>query len=198
MPSEDFDQHLKSLAQEFGLQTRRMSAFDIRIEDWIRLKCQYGCPNYGRRFTCPPYSPEPPAMRAIMESYSTAFLLRFDAPARPREADMAVQKDGMELAIDAFLRLERFAFLNGFPKAFVFGLNYCPGCHDCTVEEGDDALGRRAVACKRPQMARPSLESCGIDVRKLLESAGWDQDARGIDVLKKEDRVSLVSLLLLE
>ena len=25
----------------------------------------------------------------------------------------------MELAIDAFLRLERFAFLNGYPKAFV-------------------------------------------------------------------------------
>jgi predicted metal-binding protein len=191
MSSDDFEQQLKSLAQELGLQTRRMSAFDIRIEDWIRLKCQYGCPNYGRRFTCPPYSPEPPAMRAIMESYGTAFLLRFDAPARPREADMAVQKDGMELAIDAFLRLERYAFLNGYPKAFVFGLNYCPGCHVCTVEEG---IG----ACKRPQMARPSLESCGIDVRKLLESASWDQDARGIDVLKKEDRVSLISLLLLE
>ncbi len=191
MPSEDFEQHLKSLAQELGLQTRRMSAFDIRIEDWIRLKCQYGCPNYGRRFTCPPYSPEPPAMRAIMDSYGTAFLLRFDAPARPQEAEMAVQKDGMELAIDAFLRLERFAFLNGFPKAFVFGLNYCPGCHVCAVEEG-------VGACKRPQLARPSLESCGIDVRKLLEIAGWDQDARGIDVLKKEDRVSLISLLLLE
>jgi hypothetical protein len=47
-------------------------------------------------------------------------------------------------------------------------------------------------------MARPSLESCGIDVRRLLESAGWDRDVRGIEVLKKEDRVSLISLLLLE
>jgi predicted metal-binding protein len=191
MPSDVFEQHLKSLAQELGLQTRRMSAFDIHVEEWIRLKCQYGCPNYGRRFTCPPYSPDPPAMRAIMDNYSTVFLLRFDAPARPREADMAVEKDGMEMAVDAFLRLERFAFLNGYPKAFVFGLNYCPGCHVCSVEEG---IG----ACKRPQMARPSLESCGIDVRKLIESAGWDSDVRGIDVLKREDRVSLISLLLLE
>jgi predicted metal-binding protein len=191
MPFDDFEQHLKSIAQELGLQTRRMSAFDVRVEDWIRLKCQYGCPNYGRRFTCPPYSPEPPAMRAILEAYSTAFLLRFDAPAKPQEADMAVQQDGMELAIDAFLRLERFAFLNGYPKAFVFGLNYCPGCHVCTVEEG-------VGACKRPQMARPSLESCGIDVRRLLESAGWEEDVRGIDILKREDHVSLISLLLLE
>lgn len=191
MPSENFEQQLKSFAQELGLQVHRMSAFDIRVEDWVRLKCQYGCPNYGRRFTCPPYSPEPPAMRAILDGYSTAFLLRFDAPARPREADMAVQKDGMELAVDAFLRLERFAFLNGYPKSFVFGLNYCPGCHVCTVEEG---IG----ACKHPQMARPSLESCGIDVRRLLEVVAWDRDVRGIDVLKKEDRVSLISLLLLE
>jgi hypothetical protein len=35
-------------------------------------------------------------------------------------------------------------------------------------------------------------------VRKLIESAGWDSDVRGIDVLKREDRVSLISLLLLE
>lgn len=189
MPSDVFEQHLKSLAQELGLEVRRISAIDIEVEEWIRLKCQYGCPNYGRRFTCPPYSPEPPAMRAILEGYSTAFMIRYDAPARPREADMQVGKDGMETAVDAFLRLERFAFLNGYPKAFVFGMNYCPGCHVCAVEEG-------VGACKKPQMARPSLESCGINVRKLLEGSGWD--ARGIDILKQEDRVSLISLLLLD
>ena len=33
MPSDDFDQHLKSLAQELGLLTCRMAAFDIRIEE---------------------------------------------------------------------------------------------------------------------------------------------------------------------
>ena len=191
MPSDDFERHLKSLAQELGVEIRRLPAIDIAVEDWIRLKCQFGCPNYGRRFTCPPYSPEPPAMRAILEGYSTAFLLRYDSPAQPREADLAVRKDGMETAVDAFLRLERFTFLNGYPKAFVFGLNYCPGCHVCAVEEG-------VGACKRPQMARPSLEACGIDVRKLLERAGWERDVRGIDVLKREDRVSLISLLLLE
>ncbi len=191
MPSDDFEQQLKSLAQELGLETRRLSAIDAKVEDWIRLKCQYGCPNYGRRFTCPPHSPTPATMRTILEAYSTAFLLRYDAPAQPREADMAVRKDGMELAIDAFLRLERYAFLNGYPMAFVFGLNYCPGCHVCAVEEG-------VGACRNPQMARPSLEACGINVKRLIEHAGWDRDARGIDVLKQEDTVSLISLLLLE
>lgn len=189
MPFDDFEQHLKSLAQELGLEIRRISAFDIKVDDWIRLKCQYGCPNYGRRFTCPPYSPEPSVMRAMLEGYSTAFLLSFDASASPGDAEIHVGIDGMDRAVDAFLRLERFAFLNRYPKAFVFGINHCPGCHVCSVEEG---IG----ACKKPQMARPSLESCGINVGKLLECTGWE--ARGIDVLKKEDRVSLISLLLLE
>ena len=191
MPPENFEQQLKSLAQELGVEIRRLSIIDVQVEDWIRLKCQYGCPNYGRRFTCPPYSPEPPAMRAILEGYGTAFLLRYDSPARPREADMEVQRDGMEAAVDAFLRLERYTFLNGFPKAFVFGLNHCPDCNVCSVEEG-------VGACKRPQIARPSLEACGINIRRLLELAGWEGAARGVDVLKRDDRVSLISLLLLE
>jgi predicted metal-binding protein len=191
MPSEDFEQHLKSLAQELGVEVRRIPAIDIPVEDWVRLKCQYGCPNYGRRLTCPPYSPDPRATRAILEGYSTAFLLRYDAPARPREADMQVARDGMGMAVDAFLRLERFAFLNGHFKAFVFGLNYCPDCHVCAVEEG-------VGACKRPQMARPSLEACGVNVRKLLEIGAWDREARGLDVFRKDDKVSLISLLLVE
>lgn len=191
MPPEDFDQHLKSLAQELGVEIRRIPAIDIPVEDWVRLKCQYGCPNYGRRFTCPPHSPDAAHMRVILEGYSTAFLIRYDAPARPCEADMSVGKDGMEMAVEAFLRLEKFAFLNGHHKAFVFGLNYCPECHVCTVEEGPGA-------CKKPQIARPSLEACGINVRKLLEIGGWDQDARGMDIFKKDDKISLVSLLLIE
>ena len=191
MPPEDFDQGLKSLAQELGVEIHRIPAMDIAVEDWVRLKCQYGCPNYGRRFTCPPYSPEPARMRAILEGYRTAFLLRYDAPARPQTAEMAVNRDGLEQAVEAFLRLERFAFLNGYHKAFAFGMNYCPGCHVCAVEEG-------VGACKRPQVARPSLEACSIDVRRLLGLGGWDQDARGLNMFRHDDRISLISLLLLE
>lgn len=189
----DFDQGLKSLAQELGIAAvSRLSTLDIPVEDWVLLKCQYGCPNYGRRLICPPYSPEPARTRAILGEYSTAFLLRFDAPAdNSQEADLQVSEDSAAQALDAFLRLERYAFLNGRHKAFVFGLDHCPGCRVCAVESG-------RTGCKRPQMARPSLEACGIDVYGLVQRAGWGRQVHGQNRLRGDDRVSLISLLLLE
>jgi len=190
--SDDFDQSLKSLAQELGvIDIARISTIDVPVEDWVLLKCQYGCPNYGRRLVCPPYSPEPGRTRAILGEYSTAFLLRYDVPAHSREVDKQVTADGITAAWDAFLRLERYAFINGRHKAFVFGLNHCPGCEVCAVESG-------RTACKHPQIARPSLEACGINVRGLVEAAMWDKRLRGQNVLKNDDVVSMISLLLLE
>ncbi|WP_424357387.1 DUF2284 domain-containing protein [Methanocella sp. MCL-LM] len=190
--SDDFDQGLKSLAQELGFtDITRISTIDVPVEEWVLLKCQYGCPNYGKRFICPPYSPEPSRTRAIIGEYTTAFLLRYDVPGYNREADMQITQDGVTAAWDAFLRLERYAFLNGRHKAFVFGLNHCPGCDVCGAESG-------RTSCKYPQIARPSLEACGINVRGLVEAAGWSGRLRGQNVLKGDDTVSMISMLLLE
>lgn len=192
MPTEDFDQHLKSMAQELGIvEVQRIHVLEVPVEEWIRLKCQYGCPNYGRRLTCPPYSPDAEKMRTILDSYNTAFLLRYDAPGRSEENEVQVSRDGTELAFDAFLRLERFTFVNGYPKAFVFGLNHCPGCEGCVLEEG-------ILRCYHAQMARPSLEACSINLRKLVENVGWQGQLKGVNVFKGDDMVSLISLLLLE
>jgi len=191
-PPADIDQALKSFAQELGVtDMARISPIDVPVEDWVLLKCQYGCPNYRRRLTCPPYSPEPSRTRAILGDYSVAFLLRYDVPAVVQEAEMQIPEDGLTRAWDAFLRLERYAFLNGHNKAFVFGLNHCPGCNTCAAESGE-------IGCKRPLQARPSLEACGINVRKLTWSAGWTGRLKGQGVLQRDDSVSLVSLLLLE
>jgi predicted metal-binding protein len=189
---DDFDQGLKSLAQELGVSgIKRISTIDIPVEEWVLLKCQYGCPNYRKRLVCPPFSPEPARTRTILGEYTTAFLLRYDIPGQSREADMQITQDGIAAAWDAFLRLERYSFLNGRYKAFVFGLNHCPGCEVCSVESG-------RTACKNPQIARPSLEACGINVRGLVEAAGWDHQLRGQNVLKGDEVVSMISLLLLE
>lgn len=189
---DDFDQGLKSMAQELGItEIVRISTIDVPVEDWVLLKCQYGCPNYGKRLVCPPFSPEPARTRAILGEYSTAFLLSYEVPAQSREADMQVTEDSLTTAMEAFLRLERYAFLRGRHKAFVFGLNHCPGCEVCAAESGRSS-------CKHPQMARPSLEACGVNVRGLVEATGLDRRLKGQDALKGGDVISLVSLLLLE
>lgn len=193
MQSDAFEQQLKSLAQELGISDiKRIPVIDIDVYDWVILKCQYGCPNYGRRLTCPPYAPAPEKMKNILESYSTAYLLRYDVPGDLSGENVGAHLDGLSMALDAFFRLERFAFLNGYRKAFSFGLNYCPECEECTIV--DDPDGK----CRFPITSRPSMEACGIDVQQVIENAGWEKEVRGRDRLVKEPIVSMISLLLVE
>ncbi len=46
-----------------------VKAEDVIVADWVRLKCQYGCGGYGKRLSCPPYSPTPSETRKVMAGY---------------------------------------------------------------------------------------------------------------------------------
>lgn len=37
--------------------------------EWVRLKCQYGCPGFGESLCCPPRSPTPDITRKVIDSY---------------------------------------------------------------------------------------------------------------------------------
>ena len=39
----------------------------IVVSRWVQLKCQYGCPEYGKRLTCPPHSPSYERMKEILK-----------------------------------------------------------------------------------------------------------------------------------
>jgi predicted metal-binding protein len=34
---------------------------------WVRLRCQYGCSEYGQCLTCPPHSPTPETTRKMLD-----------------------------------------------------------------------------------------------------------------------------------
>jgi predicted metal-binding protein len=113
---------------------------------WVRLKCRFGCALYGGCLCCPPHSPTPEEMRAILDSCSYAILLHRRATKKSREA--------MEALNEAAVDLERMLFLDGYYKAWATGSGPCDRCPVC------DTSG----ACRHPDRARPSMESCGIDV----------------------------------
>ena len=112
---------------------------------WVRLRCQYGCSEYGQCLTCPPYSPTPEMTRKVLDEYQTAILLH--------------GKEGRALRkIACALELE--IFLAGYYKAFAFPCGPCWMCKTC------GAVRRRGgvAECKHPDLARPSMEAAGIDV----------------------------------
>jgi predicted metal-binding protein len=137
-------------------EARIIPAGSIVTAPWVRLKCQFGCGGYNSSFCCPPHSPTPEQTRAVIDCYKKALLAHFDAS---RDVTRAIVK------------LEREIFLAGYYKALGFGAGPCYICRDCP-EEG----------CKHPEKARPSMESCGIDVYATARAAGYP-----IEVVKDRD-----------
>lgn len=137
------------LAIKLGARRARIiRSEDVVVADWVRLKCMYGCGGYGERLTCPPYSPTPEETRRILRSYEYCILVEF-----PPEADIH----------RVMAMLEREAFLAGYYSAFAMAAGPCELCEECTLRN-----------CRYPEIARPSMEACGIDVYATVRKAGFD------------------------
>ena len=48
---------------------------EVVVGNWVRLKCQYGCPSYAKKLSCPPYSPTPEDTRKVLSEYTKAYLI---------------------------------------------------------------------------------------------------------------------------
>jgi predicted metal-binding protein len=59
--------------------------------------------------------------------------------------------------------LEREMFLDGYHKAFGMACGPCNLCKSCDVTE----------PCRFEDLARPSMEACGIDVYATLANVGY-------------------------
>ncbi len=142
----------------------------VVVANWVRLKCQFGCGGWGRSLTCPPYTPTPEQMSKILSEYHKAILLR---------------RKGLWSSFRKLMaELEKFAFLEGYYKAFALPSGPCDLCDECNLEG----------PCRYPTEARPSMEACGIDVFATAVAAGMP-----IRVAKSEkDESNYYALLLLE
>jgi len=120
---------------------------------WVRMKCQYGCSAYGLRLTCPPHTPDHDRTRQMLDSYSRAILLHYH---------WVKGYNVVNTLNDTVVDLETILFLDGFYKAFGMGCGFCTRCGKC------DITGK----CVHPERARPSMESCGIDVYQTARVSG--------------------------
>ncbi|HTY61627.1 MAG TPA: DUF2284 domain-containing protein [Acidobacteriota bacterium] len=144
-------------ATELGAKKAKIvSPRRVVTAQWVRWKCCYGCSGYQSSLMCPPYTPLPAETRQMLDQYKRAVL--FEA-GRGQPKKIAVA-------------LENKLFLQGFFKAFGIGAGPCSLCKECAFEKG----------CRKPELARPSLESCGIDVFTTARRHGFT-----INVVRDED-----------
>jgi len=141
-------------ALELGLDgVKVIDPRSIVTAEWVRMKCQFGCPGFGTSLCCPPHTPTPDVTRKVIDSYEKAILLH-------RRLKKGERSKGFN---ETVVRLEIEIFLDGYYKAWSMGSGPCRLCKEC------DPNG----FCKHGYESRPSMEACGIDVFKTARNNGF-------------------------
>jgi len=137
------------IAVKLGAKDAKViSACNVFVEDWVRLKCQFGCGCYNTNLMCPPHSPDAETMRRVLAGYESAVLIHCEKSAQVRKI---------------IPQLERRVFLDGRYRALGLACGPCYLCNECDSK-----------SCLYPDEARPAMEACSIDVFKTARTAGFD------------------------
>jgi predicted metal-binding protein len=161
--SHSLTQRLLQKGKSYGLNAIFPFGIDkIVVAEWVHLKCRYGCSRYNTNWCCPPATPKPDKVRAILSEYSTALLLVGSNSCADFYLNNQRKRVTQVRCWKGTVSLERLLFLEGYYKAFSLVGECCALCKECTYPD----------ECRFPQEKRPSVESFSIDVIGTLKNLG--------------------------
>lgn len=161
--SNSLIQRLLEKGRSYGLNAIFPFSIDkIAVAEWVHLKCRYGCKQYNTNWCCPPATPPPDKVRAILSEYATALLLVGTTNCSDFYLNNERKRISQVRCWKGNISLERLLFLEGYYKAFSLVGECCALCKECAYP--DD--------CRFPQEKRPSVESFSIDVIGTLKNLG--------------------------
>jgi predicted metal-binding protein len=133
---------------------------EIVVAQWVRMKCVFGCSEYGKNACCPPNTPTVPECRRFFDEYTQGIIFRFEKSVDKPE-DRKLWSEQVNLGLS---KLERDVFLAGNQKAFMLFMDSCQLCPDCASTRAD---------CKNAKAARPAPESMAVDVFSTARKFGY-------------------------
>lgn len=151
----------------------------IVVSQWVRIKCEFGCSDYGLG-ACPPNTPSVKDCRDFFNEYENAIIIRLTQTADKDSYPLAWSKD----MTNKLLEVERQIFLSGNQKAFLLNQTCCSICSDCSGNRKD---------CKDKRRSRPSPEAFAVDVYQTLRNNGLEINV----VNKNPSPISRVAILLI-
>jgi predicted metal-binding protein len=175
-------QALEALFEEHGYEDYRwIDSKEIVVAQWVRMKCMFGCGEYGQNAACPPNVPSVPECRRFFDEYSTGVIFHFEKTVDEPEDRHA----WTEQVNRGLVQLERAVFVSGYEKAFLLFMDSCELCKKCAGEREE---------CKKPRMARPAPEAMAVDVFTTVRKYGYP-----IEVLNDYDQaMNRYAFLLIE
>ncbi|UCE96264.1 MAG: DUF2284 domain-containing protein [Candidatus Bathyarchaeota archaeon] len=133
---------------------------NIVVSQWVRVKCMFGCKEYGNNACCPPNALSIDECKNFFNEYDNGVVLHFAKKVEKPEDRHEWSRNINE----RLLGLEREVFLAGNPKTFLLFMDSCNVCDDCASER---------VACKNKISARPTPEAMGMDVFSTVTQLGY-------------------------
>ncbi len=186
---------LRQYATESGAtQAAILSVNDIVVEESLADMCfEPKCENYGLSKSCPPNVPGPSGFRKRLEKCNFALFFKIDVP-----SELLFSSDRREifqLLHEIAAGIEHKSVESGFKnsKAYAGGsckTIFCQDYADCVVLSGEGK-------CRNQQSARQSMSGFGINVSKLMESAGWPLKKVTNDAIENTEKMSHVCGLVL-
>ena len=159
METTDLEEYIGT-ARSFGATAGKViDPASVVTAPWVRWKCQFGCGGFGGSHCCPPNTPDDRETRRMLDSYRRAILFHREAPREPGRGKTCQEY------FAKLVELEGAAFKDGYYKAFVLLAGPCRWCAECAKGRGEP--------CTFGAKARPSLESCGIDVFQTARGNGF-------------------------
>nr|MDO8098565.1 DUF2284 domain-containing protein [Candidatus Njordarchaeota archaeon] len=151
---------LEKIFSKNGLDFKWIDPKKIVVSNWVRMKCMYGCPEYGRTASCPPNTPSVSECERFFQEYSDAVVFHFEKRvAKPEDRHAWAKEVNLSL-----LKVEKEVFLSGYRKAFLLFMDSCEICKECT--------GKRET-CREPKLSRPTPEALAVDVFATVEQIGY-------------------------
>ena len=141
---------------------------DPKLADMCR---EPRCECYGLSKSCPPHVSGPTGFRRQLEKFCRAIFFRIDVPSEVLFS--SERREIFQLLHELAAGIEAQAVAMGFTRARAYAGGSCKQifCHDkpaCRVLAGKGP-------CRHPQSARPSMSGFGVDVARLIQTAGWKE-----------------------
>jgi predicted metal-binding protein len=127
------------------------------------------CANYNLAPSCPPHVSGPAGFKKWQKGSDYSIAVKIDVPMAAMFSEQ--RREIMQLLHEVVADVEKKAAGMGYrgSRAFAGGsckTLFCSEHAACCVLDGQGL-------CRHPQSARPSMSGFGINVTKLMQSAGW-------------------------
>jgi len=172
---------VESIMSKQGLSDYKwINPKEIIVAHWVRVKCTFGCSDYGLG-TCPPNTPSVNDCDRFFKEYNHGLIIRLTKYADKHSYPADWSKEMTNKLLD----IEREIFLTGFQKVFLLNQTCCTLCKDCSGNRAD---------CKDKTRSRPSPESFAVDVYQTVQNVGLNIHV----VSENPSEINRIAILLIE